>query len=331
MPHHVAILVYPGFELLDASGPASVFSGANRALRVAGKRPFYTVETISPRGGSVVSSSGVALQTRKLADVKPTAVDTLLIAGAEEESVKPMMDEPLLRRWVPRCAATAQRFGSICAGAFILGSLGLLDGRRAATHWDACKPLAEYFPAIQVDADSIYVTDGKIWTSAGVTTGIDMALAMVSRDLDSAIAGAVAKRLVLYARRPGHQSQFSAILHAQAMADSPFAEVIDWLQTNLSAPLDVPSLAVRAGLSERTFHRKFVAATGETPARFIETIRLDAARLLLSQGLPLKSIAARTGLAPTARLTAAFERRFGVSPRLFREMHAMQNGPPGLQ
>jgi transcriptional regulator GlxA family with amidase domain len=240
-----------------------------------------------------------------------------------------MMVEPLLRRWVPRCAATAERFGSICAGAFILGSLGLLNGRRAATHWDACKPLAEYFPAIHVDAESVYVTDGKVWTSAGVTTGIDMALAMVARDLDPAIAGAVAKRLVLYARRPGHQSQFSPILRAQAMGDNPFAEVIDWLQSNLGDPLDVPSLAARAGLSERTFHRKFVAATGETPARFIETVRLDAARMLLSQGLTLKAIASRIGLAPTARLSAAFERRFGVTPRLFREMHV--NEASGLQ
>jgi transcriptional regulator GlxA family with amidase domain len=155
-----------------------------------------------------------------------------------------------------------------------------------------------------------------------VTTGIDMALAMITRDLGAAITGKVAKRLVLYARRPGYQSQFSPLLQAQVKADSPFADLIGWIHTNLDASLDVPALAARIGLTERTFHRKFVAATGETPARFVETARLDAARMLLSRGLPLKSVAARVGLFPAARLSEAFERRFGVSPRLFGAMHA---------
>ncbi len=159
-------------------------------------------------------------------------------------------------------------------------------------------------------------------TSAGVSTGIDMALAMVAGDLDAAVAGEVAKRLVLYARRPGHQSQFSPLLQAQAKADSPFADLIGWIHAHLAAPLDVPALAARAGLSERTFHRKFIAATGETPARFVETARLDAARLLLARGVSLKSVAVQVGLFPATRLTQAFEQRFGISPRLFRDMHA---------
>lgn len=164
--------------------------------------------------------------------------------------------------------------------------------------------------------------DGRLWTSAGVTTGIDMALAMVARDLDPAVAGEVAKRLILYARRPGYQSQFSPVLRAQAKADSPFADLIGWIQSNLAAPLDIPSLAARAGMSERTFHRKFTAATGETPARFVEITRLDAARMLLSHGASLKSVAAQVGLFPASRLAEAFERRFGVAPSLFRAMHA---------
>ena len=149
-----------------------------------------------------------------------------------------------------------------------------------------------------------------------------MALAMVARDLDASIAGEIAKRLVLYARRPGYQSQFSPLLQAQMKADSPFADLIGWIQANLDAPLDVPTLAARAGLSERTFHRKFVAATGETPARFVETARLDAARMLLSRGSSLKSVAAQVGLFPATRLADAFEQRFGISPRLFRDLHA---------
>jgi transcriptional regulator GlxA family with amidase domain len=155
-----------------------------------------------------------------------------------------------------------------------------------------------------------------------VTTGIDMALAMVSTDLGADIAGAVAQRLVLYVRRPGYQSQFSPLLRAQTSADSSFRELIDWLQTNLDRPLNVPRLAERAGLSERSFHRHFVAATGQTPARFIETLRLDAARMLLAQGLSLKAIAAQVGLSPATRLSDAFRRRFGVTPQLFRELHA---------
>jgi transcriptional regulator GlxA family with amidase domain len=155
-----------------------------------------------------------------------------------------------------------------------------------------------------------------------VTTDIDMALAMIAHDLDGAVAGEVAKRLILYARRPGYQSQFSPVLQAQVKGDSPFADLIGWIQANLDARLDVPSLADRAGLTARTFHRKFVAATGVTPARFVETARLDAARMLLSRGLSLKSVAAQVGLVPASRLSEAFERRFGVAPRLFREMHA---------
>lgn len=322
MLHKLVLLVYPGFELLDASGPASVFAGANRALRVGGKRPFYSIEMISPDGGLVTSSSGVAFQTRALSRTPAGKVDTLLIAGAEAESLRAVIGHSAVRHWVPRCARLASRFGSVCSGTFVLAALELLNGKRVATHWDACAPLAEMYRSVTVDADSLYVVDDKVWTSAGVTTGIDMALEMVSRDLDARIASEVAKRLVLYARRPGYQSQFSPLLRAQVKAASPFAELIGWMQANLDHPLDVPSLAARTGLSERSFYRKFLAATGETPARFVERVRLDAARTLLAQGLSLKEIAAQVGLFPTTRLTEAFERRFGVTPRMFREMHA---------
>ena len=245
-----------------------------------------------------------------------------MIAGAQREQLLRAVADPGLRTWLPQLAAKAPRFGSVCSGAFILAGLGMLDGRSVATHWDACGPLASAFPSVKVNSDALYVVDGPIWTSAGVTTGIDMALAMVAHDLDAAVAGQIAKGLVLYARRPGYQSQFSPLLQAQARADDPFADLIAWIQANLDAALDVPVLAARAGLSERTFHRKFVAATGETPARFVEAARLDAARMLLSRGVSLKSVAAQVGLAPATRFAEAFERRFGVAPRLFREMHA---------
>lgn len=320
--HRVAFLVYPGFELLDVSGPAAVFTGANRALGQHGRPAVYAVVLVSAAGGTVESSSGIAVETRPVTEVRPGEVQTMLVAGAEREPLLAAVADPVLRAALPGLTARAERFGSVCSGGFMLAALGLLDGRRVATHWDSCAPLARAFPAVTVDPDALYVVDGRLWTSAGVTTGIDMALAMIARDLDAAIAGEVAKRLILYARRPGYQSQFSPVLQAQVRGESPFADLIGWIEANLDAPLDVPSLASRAGLSERTFHRRFVAATGQTPARFVETARLDAARMLLSRGLSLKSVAAQVGLFPATRLSDAFERRFGVAPRLFRDMHA---------
>ena len=320
--HHVAFLVYPGFELLDTAGPASVFNGANRALEQQGRPAFYTVGLVSAEGGAIESSSGVAVETRAITEVRPGQAQTVLVAGAERDRLLPAMTDLTLRTALPPLVAKAERFGSICSGAFLLAAFGLVDGHRIATHWESCEPLAAAFPAVTVDADALYVVEGRLWTSAGVTTGIDMALAMIASDLDAGIAGTVAKRLILYARRPGYQSQFSPVLLAQVRGDSPFADLIGWIQANLDAPLDVTALAGRAGLSERTFHRRFVAATGQTPARFVETARLDAARLLLSRGLSLKSVAAQVGLFPPARLADAFERRFGMAPRLFRDMHA---------
>ncbi|WP_234188605.1 GlxA family transcriptional regulator [Shinella sp. NM-101] len=320
--HRVAFLVYPGFELLDVSGPAAVFTGANRALGQHGRPAVYAVVLVSAAGGTVESSSGIAVETRPVTEVRSGEVQTMLVAGAEREPLLAAVADPVLRAALPGLTARAERFGSVCSGGFMLAALGLLDGRRVATHWDSCAPLAKAFPAVTVDPDALYVVDGRLWTSAGVTTGIDMALAMIARDLDAAIAGEVAKRLILYARRPGYQSQFSPVLQAQVRGESPFAELIGWIEANLDAPLDVPSLASRAGLSERTFHRRFVVATGQTPARFVETARLDAARMLLSRGLSLKSVAAQVGLFPATRLSDAFERRFGVAPRLFRDMHA---------
>ena len=200
--HHVACIVYPGFELLDVSGPASVFSGANRALCQRGQAEFYTIVLASAQGGAVESSSGVVLETRRIADLRPVDAQTVLVAGAEREHVLRAVEDRALLETLPYLAGEAERFGSVCTGGFVLAALGLFDGRRVATHWDSCEPLAKTFPKVAVDPEALYVVDGCLWTSAGVTTGIDMALAMVAQDHDAAIAGEVAKRLVLYARRP---------------------------------------------------------------------------------------------------------------------------------
>lgn len=320
MTHTVAFLVYPGFSILNLSGPASVFDIANLILRMSGKKPLYALEVISHRGGLVMSNGGITVDTRALARMPATQVHTALFVGAHPEQLLALTFEPPVRRWANRCASSARRFGSVCSGAYVLAALGLLDGKRAATHWAVCALLAEKYPSVIVDADSLYVVDGKTWTSAGETAGIDMALAMVSRDLGDSVASQVAKGMVVYAHRPGYQSQFSPLLLAQANADGPFAELIGWLQANLHRPLDVPNLAARVGLSERSFHRKFVAATGQSPAHFITETRLDAARMLLSRGLTLKEIATQVGLTPTT-FARSFERRFGISPSLFREIH----------
>lgn len=310
--HRIVILAYEGCQLLDVTGPAAVFGAANEGRG----QPFYDLRIVSPDGGAVTSYAGVAIQCRKIGG-QP---DTLLVAGGSR-GLKAAMARDDLRRWLLTVAPKAKRFGSVCTGAFVLAAAGLLDGKRVATHWASCERLARKFPALEVDADSLYVVDGKIWTSAGVTTGIDMALALVEADLGAATANLIARHFVLYARRPGYQSQFSPLLQAQTVAEAPFAALIDWMQENLNQPLDVPTLAVRAGLTERSFYRKFTEATGKTPAHFVEGLRLDAARTLLTKGLPIKTIAGKVGLNSPARFGQAFERRFGMAPSLFREMH----------
>lgn len=312
-PHRITIVAYEGCQLLDVTGPAAVFGAANEGSAL----PFYDVQIVSPDGGAVVSNCGVALQSRRIGG-QP---DTLLVAGGSR-GLKAAMMRPDLRRWLRKVAPRTRRYGSVCTGAFVLAAAGLLDGKRVATHWSSCQRLAERYTTLEVDADSLYVVDGKVWTSAGVTTGIDMALALVEADLGAATANLIARHFVLYARRPGYQSQFSPMLQAQTSAETPFVALIDWMQAHLDQPLDVPALAARAGLSERSFYRKFTEATGKTPAHLVESLRLDAARTLLAEGLPLKAIAARVGLRSSARLGQAFERRFGMVPSLFREMHA---------
>jgi transcriptional regulator GlxA family with amidase domain len=317
-PHRLFILAYEGCQLLDVTGPAAVFGAANDG---AG-RQVYDLRIVSPDGGPVSTNSGVTLQCRKIGG-QP---DTLLVAGGSK-GLPAVCARADVRRWLQRVAPRAARYGSVCTGAFVLAAAGLLDGKRVATHWASCGRLAKRHPELSVDAESLYVVDDKVWTSAGVTTGIDMALALVEADLGAATANLIARHFVLYARRPGYQSQFSPLLQAQTEAEAPFAALIEWMQAHLEQPLDVPTLADRAGLSERTFYRKFTEAMGKTPAQFVERLRLEAARTLIARDLPLKVIAGRVGLGTSARLGAAFERGFGMTPSLFREMHRGADQP----
>jgi transcriptional regulator GlxA family with amidase domain len=315
---HIALLAFDGVQILDVTGPAAVFGAANDA---AGG-PFYGLHIVSAKGGAIVSNCGVALLTEAICDVESQILDTVLVAGGGGKDCAHWPRMRMCAAWMVRASARARRFGSVCSGTFVLAHFGIIRGKRVATHWEGTALLGKHYPDLQVDANALYVEDGRVWTSAGVTTGIDMCLALVARDLGEPVANAIAQRLVLYARRPGYQSQFSPVLAAQARADSAFSGLIDWIREHLGETLDIERLAERAGMSPRTFHRRFVDATGETPGRFIETIRLDHARQLLQTRAPLKEIAARTGYATQGQFSKAFARRFGLGPGLFREMHA---------
>lgn len=318
--HTIALFAFDQCQLLDVAGPSSVFGVANS---VAG-RAFYEVRVISPLGDLIGTSCGVSIATLAPQAALPKTVDTLLVAGGGDTAIRNSIEAPATRSWLKRCVQSVPRFGSICSGVYILAELGELSGLRVTTHWANCDDLARQFPDLSVDRNSLFVVSGKAWTSAGVSTGIDMALAMVEQDLGRSVADKVAKFLVLYARRPGYQSQFSEMLNVQIKAGSQFAELITWLQSRLSEQISVSSLAVQCGLSERTFYRKFVAATGQTPAQFIENARLETARTLLATDLSLKVIAARSGMSSLSRLNASFERKFGLSPSTFRKVHHVE-------
>ena len=288
----IDVLAYPAVQLLDVSGPVQVFASANDLVAGAGGARPYVLRVVAQRSGTVASSSGVTLAAGPL--TKPgEALDTLLVAGGE--GAEAAADNPVLVEWVRKRAARARRVASVCTGAFVLAAAGVLDGRRAATHWKYCAKLAQRFPAVHVEPDPIFVCDGAVWTSAGVTAGIDLALALVEEDLGRPMALAVARYLVVFLKRPGGQAQFSAALALQA-ADDKFGALNDWINGHLTSDLSLAVLADQAGMSERSFSRHYAEATGQTPARAIERLRVEAAQRLLSESrLPVsksRSVAA---------------------------------------
>jgi transcriptional regulator GlxA family with amidase domain len=269
-------------------------------------------------------TSGITVGTVDLRRLRPGRDDLVVVAGGEAPAIRAAIAEPALLRWVRRAGSVASRTSSVCSGAFILAASGLLHGKRATTHWSACDRLARQFPSISVDRNAIFVEDGRIWTSAGATTGIDMALAMVERDLGAAIADAVAAKLVLYMRRPGFQSQFSDALVAQTENSDPLGPAIAWARAHLDTA-DVAAFAHRAGLSLRTLHRRCLAVLGTTPAKLLDKLRVEHARTLIASSTvsaPLaKVVAADSGFGNRARMQRAFVRELGMSPRDYRTLH----------
>jgi len=311
----VEILVFPRVQLLDVAGPLQVFATANELACEAGQDPPYALHVVAQQPGPVTTSAGLTL----IADKLPSArrkLDTLLVAGGT--GVRDAATDRRLLRWVTRRAQESRRIASVCTGALLLAAAGLLDGRRATTHWRRCAELARRYPAVRVESDPIFVRDGAVWTSAGVTAGIDLALAFVEADLGRAAALAVARQLVVFAKRPGGQAQFSAGLMLQA--DPAFDALHAWMARNLHQDLSVPQLAARAGMSERSFARHYHAATGITPSRAVERLRVEAARNALgSTRRSIKDIARRCGFGAEETMRRSFLRLLAVAPRDYRE------------
>jgi transcriptional regulator GlxA family with amidase domain len=319
MPKRIVLVGYDGADGLDLFGPAEVFAVAGR--RVGGQA--YEVILASAGGGAIALTSGPSVMTLDLASIRLRSTDTVLVVGGADPAIDIAAADRALVHWLQRAARVVSRVGSVCDGAFIAARAGLLDGRRAATHWESCDRLARLHPGVEVDRDAIFVRDGRVWTSAGITAGIDMALAMVEEDHGRQLADAVAAHLVLHARRSGFQSQFSDALVAQTSASDPLGPVVVWLRANLRAPLDVAKVARKSGMSVRSLHRHCLRALGTTPAKLVEKLRVEQARTLLATSeLGIKTIAVRCGFGSAPRLTRTFERALGVAPREYRRMAA---------
>jgi transcriptional regulator GlxA family with amidase domain len=315
----IVVLAFPGAQLLDVSGPLQVFASANELAAQRGRAAPYAPRVVAADAGPVTTSSGVTLIADSLRSAGPHP-DTLIVAGGK--GVRAAAQDARLIRWVRQQVGRSRRVASVCTGAFLLAEAGLLDGRRAVTHWTQCDELAKRYPRITVDADPIFIRDGALWTSAGVTAGIDLALALVEEDLGRSIALDVARELVVFLKRPGGQAQFSAMLSMQQTTDR-FGELHAWIAEHLSADLSVPVLAERAGMSERSFVRHFRAETGRTPARAVEQMRIEAAQRLLGEtAQPVKRIAARCGFGTEETMRRSFVRVLGVTPQAYRDRFA---------
>ncbi|MDP3175306.1 MAG: GlxA family transcriptional regulator [Phenylobacterium sp.] len=308
MTRRIAVLIFDQFQLLDAAGPLSAFEIAGRFVPGA-----YRIEVIAEQAGMVASTSGAALGAAALDDA---ALDTLVISGGD--GVRQAVRRPGLVDWVRTAAGRARRVTSVCTGAFMLAQAGLLEGRRATTHWSATAEFARYFPQVTLEPDRIFVPDGPVWTSAGITAGIDLALALIAIDLGEAIALRTAQQLVVHRRRPGGQSQHSALGDIGVHADR-FASLLAWMAARLSEPLSVERLAAQAAMSPRNFSRAFVAATGLTPAKAVERLRLEAARdQVEASAQPIDRVAQATGFGDPERMRRAFIRAFGQPPQALR-------------
>ncbi len=316
----VGIVVFDGCQILDATGPAAVFGDANVQLRnMAAAAQGYDVRLIAPSSGPVRTNCGVSVMADHALSAHSLELHTLICAGGS--GVYDFIADKTHVRDVGRLARTAKRVVSVCTGTFVLAETGLLNKKRAVTHWAHCQKLADEYPRIDVDPDPIFIKDGNVFTSAGVTAGMDLALAIVEADHGRDIALAVARSLVMFLKRPGNQAQFSRHLAVQMAPAGSIRDVQVWLLENLSADISVERMAERAAMSLRTFNRQFKQETGMTPARYVTECRLDAARRLLEESpLPIKTVAGKSGFGDEERMRRAFRKMLGVSPDGYRNL-----------
>ena len=316
-PRKIVIVVFDGMKLLDAAGPAEVFAEANRF------GADYRLRFASVDGADVVTSIGTRFAvTDRIAQID--GVDTVLVSGGDNLVGRPI--DPSLVAALRDVPARARRLASICTGSFILAEAGLLDGRRATTHWRHARLLARAYPTISVEPDSIFVRDGAVYTSAGVSAGIDLALALVESDYGAELVRDVARSLVVYLKRAGGQSQFSTLVEADAPAESALRQVTDAIAADPTADHSVKSLAALASLSTRQLTRLFHAELGTTPARYVETVRVDVARAALDAGRPVGETARLAGFGSAETLRRVFVNHLGVSPRAYRDRFRTTSG-----
>lgn len=307
----IGLVVFPGFQILDLVA-VSVFELANSV----GKAAAYDIQVLSEHGGLVPSSSGVPVETRRFGKAK---FDTVIVMGW----MMPQRSSPALLKFLHSASKASRRTASICTGAFVLAEAGLLDGRRATTHWAFARNMQARFPAIKVQEDKIFIIDGPVWTSAGMTSCIDLCLAMVESDLGVDIARDVARKMVVYHRRTGGQSQFSALLDLQPKSDR-IQDALAYAKKNLKKELSVEVLAEAARLSPRQFSRAFRAETGQSPAKAVENLRVEAARILMEEARhPVEVIARETGFSDPERMRRAFLRAFGQPPQAIKRAARM--------
>lgn len=313
------MIAYKDTQILDITGPLEMFSAANSILKRngdVGPAP-YDIKLVAEEEGPFKTTGGLYLVAEGSYSETFDAIDTLMISGGDgtRDALK---EQPLLAS-IKRHAAMARRVVSICSGAFLLAEAGLLKGRRATTHWAACAWFKERYPDVELEEDAIYVRDGNVWTSAGVTSGLDLALALIAEDLGTDLAMEVARKNVIFMMRPGGQSQFSSHLTASSSGDGPVGRVMTYVVDHMGEDCSVPRLAEVAAMSERTFLRRFSEAAGMTPAKFVEAIRLETARQRLEATQdPVETIAGTCGFGSTERMRRTFQRQLGVAPGQYR-------------
>ena len=316
-PRLIVFLAYEDMNLLDLTGPLQAFVTANRMGEDNRGIPMYETVVASVPGGRVTSSAGLAVETLALAALEGRSIDTLISAGGckGEEFIAC----PKLVTWIAANASNVRRLCSVCTGTFVLAAAGQLRGRKVATHWAWVERLKLLHPDLEVDADALFVKDGAVWTSAGVTAGIDMSLALIEADYGHRIAIQTARQLVMFIKRTGGQSQFSTPLATQTHDKGNFASLHAWISAHIHEDLSVTRLATQSNMSLRTFFRSYTAAIGRTPAKTVEAFRMEAAcRALESTGLPLKAICKQVGYSEEQNLRRVFLRNFGVNPLQYR-------------